>query len=470
MKNFKINSSFRYSIVFLFLIVSIIIHSCSKVNEADMITISFKKDKLSQYNQKLLDDFFVKTRKYFKDNNALSTRSADDMLQFSDFNSYNSYNQDLNILSNQWDVTNGLNSSSEFIIVEEFGDPALNAVDDLFAHESLRLEYEQALLDVSTPSNYVNDPYLQRNMNQNEEVEIGNYIYKYLGENVMARIILNDINSLNSLRNYPEISNLSNVDYLNFDTGIEFPRDVVVQPRGACNLNVLIKPVIGTTQVDVDPALFTSAGIFCGASYKYNFGDGTGDIVSTNKIRHFFNLNGAISKEFNITIVATPICSDCGTTPIPFSRKIVVSNAEPCDEGSRKVTNKTSPNIVYLGTDNNNHTLRFVSELGVRGKQALFASPKIWSKTELQILNNGKWKSVIARNSLTTGVSGATYVNSCVDRISTSFTKSKKTYCIEEIFEGVSFPFGVRKSGDVLFQNSAFDIGITRSFQFHLNE
>ena len=354
------------------------------------------------------------------------------MMQFTDMGGFNAYNTALDNLANSWDALNGqsIPAGDQFVLSDNPGNPAFNAVDYALLFNSTRYDYAY-MREVSGTGSLVlqgepevRDNYLQRVMNLDEEVYIGGYIYKQLYDGIIAKIPANDYTALSLVRLYGATAPVLNMELLDEDNGGLVSRSPV-QLRGACNVQVTAKQVANSTNVIAKGSVF-NGGNACGGSIIYNFGDGTGDFrTNGGSFTHFYNVPFGTSKAFTIKItidVATGTgCSDCnGNTA---TTEVTVTNFGSCHDGE----NPEKPHTIeFQGRTGGGTTVdaHIITKFGFRGKSALFARPKIWLNVCLEIFTRGKWRSANPSGGVTMSTSRFLKTNNCADNSSADFSKS----------------------------------------------
>jgi hypothetical protein len=375
-----------------------------------------KKVVLSPYNQKLLEDFLTKTKQYLKSSN-LNTRTAYSMMQFTDEGGYNAYNTALDDLSNQWDNTNGqpIPAGDDFLILDNPGDPAYNAVDYAFGLQSTRYDYaynSQFDRNWNTSDPEVTDYYFQRVMNLNEEVQVGEYIYKQVEDGFIIKISAYDAAAINDVRQNGMKANVD-MEVLDEGTGTV---NTVLQTRGACTVKFKGSQVTNTTNAHFDWTMFDLPTV-CGGKVKLNFGDGTGDVFTTDGgITHAYDVPIGTSKSFKATLkVIIPGCASCTNATADW--EVTINNSGPCHEGEYP-----DPKLKWIdfaakqGGVNRNASIGATFEYRGRDGGFLgFAYAKIWLKTRLEVQqSNGSWKTATPAVPIVIDVFGKIKSNNCL--------------------------------------------------------
>ena len=413
-----------------------------------------QKEILSPYNQGLLDKFLVDSKKYFK-SSEVSLRTANYTLAFVNEDAFNLYNTGLDALSSAWDASNGqpVPAGDDFALMLNPGNPAFNAVDYSLAFESCRYDYaylaQERLRSISQSDEYVGDPYLQRVMNLDEEVIIGDYLVKQLEGGISAKIPLWDGNSINLVRQYGIAAPVYGVEFTNDETG-----DVInqgVELRGAvCDVSLKAVKIPNSTNVTaiVNAAILDGAriSICIGVDAIINFGDGTGDFTITNdRLTHTYSVPANTARPFKIKVRIAPVvgCSEClGKTN---EIEVLVSNFPSCHEGENGEKKK---NIDFQGTSGGQtFPCTITSTFGFRGKKATFKKPKIWLGTDLQIFKNNKWNSARPAVPIVISTSRSLKTNSCTTDAAANFTMSTTSSSAEMLKTPGDVPsiFGVNQ-------------------------
>lgn len=412
-----------------------------------------QKEVLSPYNQGLLDKFLADSKKYFKSSEA-SLRTANYTLAFVSEDAFNSYNTDLDALSSAWDASNGqpVAAGDDFALMLNPGNPAFNAVDYSLAFESCRYDYaylaQQRLRSVSQSDEYVGDPYLQRVMNLDEEVIIGDYVIKQLEGGITAKIPVRDANSLNLIRQYGIGAPVRNVEFTNDETG-EVMVSSLPPAAGICDVLLKATQEANSTNVNIVCTVTVINGsniTLCAADLILNFGDGTGDVtVQNSRFTHTYTVPVNTSKAFKIKVKVRPVsgCIECNNATSEV--EIAVSNFPSCREGERHEKIK---NIDFQGiSGGQTFPCTITGTFGFRGKRAFGAKPKIWLGTDLQIFKNNKWNSARPAVPIVMSTSRVLKTNSCSAESAANFSMSTTSSSAELLKTPGSVPsvFGVNE-------------------------
>ncbi len=396
-----------------------------------------KKEVLSEYNQKLLDKFLQNSKQYFVQSN-LSSRTVADMLMFTNDFAFDAYNNSLNELSNQWDASNGVQipQGDDFILTPNPGIPAYNAVDYALGFESTRFDYayrslQNGSVDFASGEAEVTDPYFQRTMNLNQEVTIGEYVYKQLDDGVLAKIPSSDYAGLNLVREYG-ITAPVQMELLDEIDG-NIIESSPLGTRGACDMIVLADQLGTSTDVKATTRLRVVNGPACGGIFRYNFGDGTSDKdITEGGFTHSYNVPPGTSKTFTITVkylggVPNTPCAGCNG--ITSSVVIQVTNFGECHVKERHEKSKTVEFSASSGA--NTFPARLRTNFGFRGKvQGSFittARPKIWLNYCFEIFKNGSWCSSRAGAPIVLSTNGFLQTDECSFNRPTNFSQSSQS-------------------------------------------
>jgi hypothetical protein len=422
------------SILSIFISCSKDLTSTEKISELDNLRMN--KVVLTAYNQKLLNDFLTNTKKYFVQS-GLDTRSINPMLQFVDESSYSSYNLALDNLANSWDALNGVTvpSGSDFVLSVNPGNPAFNAVDQALNFGSARYDYS-IRRELSGDRNFelpiseaqVSDPYLQRVMNINEEVQVGDFILKQLPNNVLAKVPAFDIEALENVR-LLGVNTKTKVILLDGNTG-EVTTKGTLSTRGSCTFLAFANQLANSTTVKASSILKDMNGGGCGGIFRYNFGDGTSEVNTTDGgLNHGYDVPLGTSKTFTIKVTylaGTPGTSCAACNSITATVTVQVTNFGSCHFKEWSEQKK----FIDFNARNGSQDVPacITTKFGFRGQAAgsfiQTAAPKVWLNTYLEIFKDGKWRSSTPGVPIVISTHGFVKTNDCSFDSPANFSKS----------------------------------------------
>jgi hypothetical protein len=329
------------------------------------------------------------------------------------------YNDDLSSLSQQWDDTNGQSFpvGDNIMLLDNPGDPALNSVDNALGFGSIRYEYDyqqQFDRNWNSPAPNVNQYEFQNTMNLQEEVIIGNYVYKQVGDGIIVKISAYDATALDLVRKFG-INASVDMEVYNENYGTSSNH---LATRGVCDFTLRGKQLENSTIAKITWDMFDLNGantVACGAFIKISFGDGTSDeIITKGSINHQYDVPSGTSKSFTIKskIESSPGCTSCIGKTEEFI--ITISNLPPCFEGK----NDERPirwidfRVTQAGVD---RAASIGSVFKFRGVGGWFTNPKVWLNAKLEVQkSNGSWTSATSNTPITMEMFGKLKSNNCV--------------------------------------------------------
>ena len=307
-----------------------------------------------------------------------------------------------------WDYLDYLKEEEENYEIpsgeEDAENPYLDYMETILGYSSLRTSYNQKEeLDENYIENldfYIGNPYYQTVFNEYHELWVGNDIYKYVGNDLLATAPNNDLTTILDMRARNGV----------FRPGVtvfnEAKQEVVTQPVAPpCffTLEEFKDPVAPNDLVKIRIRGIDANGNnipFCSGTLTINWGDGivegpTPGSIGIHTHQYSVPIDNCITP--NITVTFTP--TSCGTCSFTMVQDIIISRCGPntrrCIEGKnngRKVWEE------YF-TDNGDN-FRLIGIAGYDTFQRTFRRPHIWTRlTSYKQKNNGRWK----KKSLSTG-------------------------------------------------------------------
>ncbi len=358
------------------------------------------------------------------------------------------------------------------------GDPTKNAFDSAMGFKSLRKNYEMA---------YYDDPSFQANLsvkideedtrtvlNENNEVQIGTTIYKFMGTNIIAEIVNEDYTTLQFLRDHPGlINNSPNLTLKDITTGLKLPQSDIV--FGTCVITVVYaiqKNINGDfrqIQLRMIPVATPENGpaAFCGYYYYVKWGDGfeTSPFNLVPTVNHTYNASPAPGQcqSYNMSIKVTAITcnnTDCNNKVGTANPTVAICNAVPgCGKNTSSVPSQ--PNYFTYGGIN----YRIIGEVGAQHATSIWPRRNmIYSRTFWQKQNsNGNWYPTKNRKAwLTARVYGPVFLNDCSTTSPRDRATSKRNQVHMEVNDVIGETFGYTRIDPNLIKSDHYlfiDIG-----------
>jgi hypothetical protein len=311
------------------------------------------------------------------------------------------------------------------------GDPTKNAFDSAMGFSSLRKKYEMAYYDnpdfKSKLLVNINEEDTRTILNENNEVQIGTTIYKFMGENVIAEILNQDYKTLQFLRDHPGLVNSSpNLTLKNANSGVPLRQtDVNFLPLGECIVSAFYT-ITEKYQGDYRKIQLTiipkaekdGSTAFCGYTYYVKWGDGfeTSPVNFSAVVEHTYNVNltPGQCQAFSISIKVTAI--SCSITDCQNRFVNVNASTNICNPiigcGKNTTYRESDPSYFIFGGIN----YRIIGGVGAQHATSWWPRRNmIYSRTFWQKLySNGNWLPTKNRKvHLTARVYGPIFLNQC---------------------------------------------------------
>ncbi len=338
------------------------------------------------------------------------------------------------------------------------GDPTKNAFDAAMGFNSLRKKYEMAYYDnpdfkTSLLVN-IDEEDTRTILNENNEVQLGTIIYKFMGSNIIAEILNEDYKTLQFLRDHPGVVNNSpNLTLKNAETGLKLP-EITIIPLGECMISASYL-VVEKYQGDYRQIQLTMLprvekdGIqaFCGLTYYVKWGDGfeTSPINFSPVLQHTYNVSvtpgqcQAFSISFKITAINCSI-SQCQGVSNAFQAAVNICNPVV---GCGKNTRVKESDPIYFNYQGINY--RIIGSVGVQHASSWWPRRNmIYSRTFWQKQNsNGNWYPTKNRKAyLSARVYGPVFKNSCTTLSQRDRSTTKRNQVHMEVNDVIGEEFG----------------------------
>jgi hypothetical protein len=408
--------------------------SCKKEIEAK----NEPSDIIAAKNQLLINEFLEPG---LSDRSGLNSGSLwNGMLFFNDSTEIRLYLNALDSLQANWDYSNESFYESQPSWENHLGDAALTAIETVKGFSSLRVKYEllrrQNMDFEKNLPFYIGDPEFQCILNDKNEIRIGNNIYKYVSESIVAIVPIENTVILSRLREngintwgtnfhfYDEeseqtITPISEITYrgcggewpagnIGFFTIPEITQNVGGDFRAIeLFVNLLFDPIQGgASKILIE----WGDGFTSEAAWPY--------IIDDVKFPHTYNTNLAAGscKEFTIKYTATTTIASSGCpigTTFTRTKKVNICNSLPgCTSTNHVRLPKASKQFTFEGK---NYLL--IGEIGQKPKAFLNSNKKIWATSHLYKKNsNGEWKDATPKFNLGAAVFGWHITNSCTTK------------------------------------------------------
>jgi hypothetical protein len=336
------------------------------------------------------------------------------MLKFNNSNELSNFLRAADSAVTLWDGTNDVELLGDYSEKNISGDPALNSFDNTIGFNSLRKKYEMLAYDNpnfrDTIKTYIPNPDLQTVLNAQNEVQVGDTIYKYLSTHFMAKIGNSNYSLLQELRNNGgKIIHHANVQYINPVNNMLYV--VPPSPNGttACTA-YFIQPTVTTDPSDnrrktISFYIFTLDGSNYGSSFitgQINWGDGSSttlNLVPTGiplSYMKTYNVNPApgVCSTFTISltgVVAASTLSSCNGVSVtpPSPMPINVCGVTPnCSKSSHWLVTDPPLYFAYGGIN-----YRITGQIGLDNRSGFFDRKIIWATTYWAKQVGGSWFS-----------------------------------------------------------------------------
>lgn len=260
---------------------------------------------------------------------------VDKMLKFNNADELNNFLVAADSAVSQWDPANDPELDGLLSEKDIAGEPALNNFDSAMGFNSLRKKYEMLYYDNAnfrdTIKTLIENPDHQTVLNEANEVQIGDTIYRYLSTYFLAKIYNSDYNALHLLRssNGKIIDNV-NVEYYNPVSGVKYINPIT-SPQGVC-MAFFGQPVVNTDPQDnrrktASFVIYTYDGNnqlnFCLINGIINWGDGSS--TTLNAVPSWIGLT------YEHTYNVTPPPGTCQTFTISLSGTVLSSSTPSCN-------------------------------------------------------------------------------------------------------------------------------------------
>jgi hypothetical protein len=311
------------------------------------------------------------------------------------------------------------------------GDPTKNAFDAAMGFNSLRKKYEMAYYDnPDFKTNLlvnIDEEDTRTVLNENNEVQLGTTIYKFMGSNIIAEILNEDYATLQFLRDHPgTVNNSPNLTVKDAETGLKLPEtEIVLDPQGECTISALYDVEV-KYQGDYRQIKLTmlpkvekdGTQAFCGLTYYVKWGDGfeTSPINFSPVVQHTYNvsLTPGQCQAFNISFKITAI--NCSITQCQGVSSTFPASVNICNEvvGCGKNTQSVPSPATYFNFGGFNY--RIIGSVGAQHatswwpRRNMIYSRTFWQKQS----TNGNWYPTKNRKAyLIARVYGPIFKNSC---------------------------------------------------------
>lgn len=295
-------------------------------------------------------------------NNPLNLSSSDytvtlvnGLLKFNSTTGLDNFLSAADIVVREWDPENDIELQGLPTEKNIAGDPALNNFDSTVGFSSLRKRYDMLAYDdpnfKDTIKTYIANPDQQTVLNINNEVQIGDTIYKYLSTYFLAKIYNSDYNLLQQFRNNGgKIIPNANIEYFNPVTNAKYSIPPVASGTTACNA-FFVQPTITTDPQDnrrktCSFTILTYDGTnitFGLISGLINWGDGSS--TTLNLVPSWVPLS------YQHTYNVNPAPGVCSTFTISLSGTVAASTANVCIGASVSPPSPTPINVCGVTLD-----------------------------------------------------------------------------------------------------------------------
>jgi hypothetical protein len=400
--------------------------------------VAFGQNEVREVNREILANF--------RENNP-TIPQWEGMLSFSSPEQLEKYLDAVSELRKAWDYVDDaeywdLPNHREYV-----GDEAVIAVDQLNTFSSLGTIQELQQFDNGSNSikeyNYIGDPLLQKVLNAQKEVKVGDKVYKYMKGRYLAILTNPTTEDLIKLRTSKLSARMDNLLIYNMNNGITHNGGIEANPPAGCN-GLECVPVLknfgsinfnndyNAVSLDLVFEIGKCEGDFlawetCDAvEYTVDFGDGiikkftpddfAGDKLVIYKYAELANVGDC--KEYTIRITAT-LRSDCSCAAVGTTHSIG-STFKICKPATCAQYDAEKSGAEEYSSGNEKH--RILSYLGQNvnaGSLGIFNKSYIWSTCKNQKWSNKSkdWyrASTPSKGSVDTYLYGRVYKDNCTN-------------------------------------------------------